>query len=595
MATKTISQRIALTGSEEIRKQLAALGEWGEKAFRDIQAAAGKLKGPGAEFARNMDAARKRVRELGQEFDKVGTKVRNFGAGVSVGVTAPFVLAAKQSITAWNEQVDAIQKVEAALASTKGISKQTSEGLQAMASDLQRVTTFGGEAVLSMQAVLLTFTNIRGVRFEQATKAILNVATALGMDLQGAALQVGKALNDPKLGITALSRAGIQFTDVQKSNIRQMVEMGDVAGAQGVILKELETQFGGIAEAMAKIPTGQWTVAMNALGDALEQIGAIITPYITQLAAAIRQAALAFQALPENARTTIVVFAGLAAVLGPILVSLGFMVQGIGALATGFAGIMGVAATLTGALAGLAGGWNVVLAAMRGVLALASGMLSWPVALGVAFGVLAVTVAQHWDAIVQATADALDSVQQAAQSATESIRDWFGSAFDWIGDKIRGVLEWAMEKLRAIQSLMQSVMGGGGSGGGAGATGFARGGRVRGPGTSTSDSILARLSTGEFVIRARAVQHYGAEVFERLNAMRMPRTLVPGFAGGGLVVPMPAEAGGGAAHATVNLTIGSETFRGLMAPRETAERLIRFATAEESKKAGRRPAWFEGG
>ena len=502
--TKTISQRIALVGSEEIRKQLgqlAALGEWGEKAFRDIQAAAEKLKGPGAEFARNMDAARKRVRELGQEFDRVGTRIRNFGAGVSVGVTAPLLLAAKQSVTAWNEQVDAIQKIEAALASTKGVSKQTSEGLQAMASDLQGVTTFGDEAVLSMQAVLLTFTNIRGVRFEQATRAILNVATALGMDLQSAALQVGKALNDPKLGITALSRAGIQFTDVQKAQIRQMVEMGDVAGAQGIILKELETQFGGIAEAMAKTPTGQWTVAMNALGDALEQIGAIITPYITQLAAAIRQAALAFQALPENARTTIVIFAGLAAMLGPILVSLGFMVQGLGALATGFAGVMGLVAKFTGVLLSLAGGWNVVLAGVRGVLTLVGGMLSWPIALGVAFGVLVVTLAQHWDEIVATVADALGAIDEAAQSAMESVRNWFGSAFDWIADKIRGVLEWAIEKLRAIQRLMQSVVSGG-SGAALGTPGFAGGGRVRGPGSATSDSIFARLSDGEFVVKA---------------------------------------------------------------------------------------------
>ncbi len=336
MATRTISQRIALTGSEEIRKQLAALGEWGEKAFRDIQAAAEKLRGPGAEFARNMDRARKRVRELGDDFDKVGTKIRNFGAGVSLGLTAPLVLAAKQSVTAWNEQVDAIQKVEAALASTGGVSGQTSENLQKMASELQGITTFGDEAVLSMQAVLLTFTNIRGQRFEQATTAILNVATALGMDLKSAALQVGKALNDPRQGITALSRAGIQFSDVQKANIKQMVEMGDVAGAQGIILKELETQFGGIAEAMAKTPTGQWTVAMNALGDAMEQVGAIILPYLTQLAAVIKDVALAFQALPESTRTTIVVLAGMVAVIGPVLTGIGLMVQGLGALATGF-------------------------------------------------------------------------------------------------------------------------------------------------------------------------------------------------------------------------------------------------------------------
>ena len=79
--------------------------------------------------------------------------------------------------------------------------------------------------------------------------------------------------------------------------------------------------------------------------------------------------------------------------------------------------------------------------------------------------------------------------------------------------------------------------------------------------------------------------------------MSMPRRLVPGFASGGLV-SLPADAGGrkgDGGYATVNLTIGSEVFRGLTAPRETAKRLIRFATTEESKKAGRRPAWFEGG
>jgi hypothetical protein len=85
----------------------------------------------------------------------------------------------------------------------------------------------------------------------------------------------------------------------------------------------------------------------------------------------------------------------------------------------------------------------------------------------------------------------------------------------------------------------------GASGAAGAAPSFAGGGQVRGPGTGTSDSILARLSHGEFVIRARAVQHYGAELFERLNAMRMPPnsipTLVPAFAGGGLVVPLPAE------------------------------------------------------
>ncbi|QTS88305.1 tape measure protein [Ectopseudomonas khazarica] len=66
---------------------------------------------------------------------------------------------------------------------------------------------------------------------------------------------------------------------------------------------------------------------------------------------------------------------------------------------------------------------------------------------------------------------------------------------------------------------------------------FATGGILRGPGTGTSDSILARLSTGEGVINARAVQYYGADLIHQLNNLRTPR-----FATGGVMgnVPVPS-------------------------------------------------------
>jgi len=49
---------------------------------------------------------------------------------------------------------------------------------------------------------------------------------------------------------------------------------------------------------------------------------------------------------------------------------------------------------------------------------------------------------------------------------------------------------------------------------------FATGGFVSGPGTSTSDSIAARLSAGEYVVSAAAVQRYGVDLFDSLNQMR---------------------------------------------------------------------------
>ncbi|HFD81046.1 MAG TPA: hypothetical protein ENK05_11760 [Gammaproteobacteria bacterium] len=81
-----------------------------------------------------------------------------------------------------------------------------------------------------------------------------------------------------------------------------------------------------------------------------------------------------------------------------------------------------------------------------------------------------------------------------------------------------------------------------------GSIGFASGGPVVGPGSSTSDSIPARLSAGEYVVNAKAVSAYGVEFMEAINRIRLPRytnfprlnITRPGthFASGGLVSPL---------------------------------------------------------
>ena len=78
------------------------------------------------------------------------------------------------------------------------------------------------------------------------------------------------------------------------------------------------------------------------------------------------------------------------------------------------------------------------------------------------------------------------------------------------------------------------------------AAGFAGGGYVRGPGTSTSDSIPARLSAGEYVLRAEAVRRLGVDFLHRLNGGAfLPRWQQNrlAFADGGFVpeaAPAPA-------------------------------------------------------
>lgn len=191
------------------------------------------------------------------------------GIALAALATGAFYMFIRSTIE--SEKVQA--QLAAALVSTAGASGQTIESLNRHSAALQRLTTYDDEAIGGAQALLLTFTRISGETFPKATEAVLDLATRMGGDLKGAALQVGKALNDPVQGMTALTRSGIQFTDAQKAMVKQLVETGDHLGAQKIILEELETQFGGSAQAARGTLGGALKALQNAFGDLFEASG----------------------------------------------------------------------------------------------------------------------------------------------------------------------------------------------------------------------------------------------------------------------------------------------------------------------------------
>lgn len=117
---------------------------------------------------------------------------------------------------------------------------------------------------------------------------------------------------------------------------------------------------------------------------------------------------------------------------------------------------------------------------------------------------------------------------------------------------------------------------------------YAEGGMVHGPGGPTSDSVTARLSAGEFVMRAAAVQRWGPSFMSALNGMggRMPSRGIPSFASGGLVTA--AGMGG----ATVNLVFPGGTFS-LRGDNETVGALTREARRAGMLAAGRGVGVFQ--
>jgi len=240
-----------------------------------------------------IDQASSVIDGVGENLDGLEKKGGRLGAilkgGVALGATAAvvgigalgavLVSSTKEAMAA--EEIQA--QLNAVLASTGGVAGVTAEAINDHANELQGVTRYSNDAIVGSSALLLTFTKIGKETFPRATEAILDMSTAMGMDLQSATTMVGKALNDPIQGINAMSRAGIQFSEDQKETIKTMVEMGDIAGAQTIILAELEKQFGGSAEAAGQTMAGQMDILKNSLGDVQKEIGNALLPVLTDL------------------------------------------------------------------------------------------------------------------------------------------------------------------------------------------------------------------------------------------------------------------------------------------------------------------------
>lgn len=215
--------------------------------------------------------ATKNLDRMGKEGNKTTATVRKLGSAfgalaAAIGAGALF----RGAIQATVEQERVTAQLDQTLRSTGRYTPELSQQMQDYASSLQQVTIFGDEALIGAQAMLLTFTQIGGETFPRAQEAILDVATAMGTDLRAATIQVGKALNDPVRGVTALAESGIQFTDAQRDMIKEMVETNRVAEAQALILNELEVQFGGSARAARDTLGGSLASLRNAFGDLLE-------------------------------------------------------------------------------------------------------------------------------------------------------------------------------------------------------------------------------------------------------------------------------------------------------------------------------------
>jgi hypothetical protein len=240
-------------------------------------------------FTRAMGKVDNDTKKLGRSVTGLKQGIGTFAKVAAVGLAGVGVAAVafgSDFVRAAEDAQRVTKQTEAVLKSTGGAANVTAKEVENLAEKLSLKAGVDDELIQSGANVLLTFTKVRNEVgkgndvFDQATTLALDMSVALGQDLQSSITLVGKALNDPVKGLTALTRAGVQFTDQQREQIRALVESGDVLGAQKIILAELATQFEGSAAAQATA-SDKLRVAF---GNVSEQIGAVLLPYVEQFA-----------------------------------------------------------------------------------------------------------------------------------------------------------------------------------------------------------------------------------------------------------------------------------------------------------------------
>ncbi|NUR79078.1 MAG: hypothetical protein HOQ21_01335, partial [Dermatophilaceae bacterium] len=236
-------------------------------------------------FGSKLDSA------VGRDVDSSGKKAGSrFGGALKVGAAAALggvaVGAAalggflKGSLDEAREAQKVGAQTNAVIKSTGGVAGVTAKQVSDLAGAISAKSGIDDEAIASASNLLLTFTNVRNEVgkgndiFNQATQIATDMGVALGTDASGSAIQLGKALNDPVKGITALSRVGVSFTAQQKDQIKTLVGSGKTLQAQKIILGELNKEFGGSAAAAAT----SGDKAKVAFGNLQESVGTALLP-----------------------------------------------------------------------------------------------------------------------------------------------------------------------------------------------------------------------------------------------------------------------------------------------------------------------------
>jgi phage-related protein len=218
------------------------------------------------------------------------------------------------------------------------------------------------------------------------------------MDTKNAAIMLGKALNDPIGGVSALRRVGVQLNDTQEAQVKKLMATNDIMGAQKIILGELKTEVGGSAEAYGKTFAGSLEKLKGTFGNLEEAAGGFlanalqpIIPKFQEIVDTIAGIAGGEADLATLTETLTDVFGGFGTVIGQTIEFFGNNRQALEMLAGVLGGVLSIS-----------------LIAAAGAMLAFIGVSLPMLAIGAAIGAIAALIITNWSSIVEFLQPVLD-------------------------------------------------------------------------------------------------------------------------------------------------------------------------------------------
>ena len=167
-----------------------------------------------------------------------------------------------ESVEAYRTQERAINSLNISLKNAGVYTDEYSTHLQQLASDIQSYSNYGDEAIIKAQAVAQAFMGAVPIT-DELTKAVVDFAAAMDMDLEQAFTLVSKSIGS---NTNALSRYGVELG-------KGMTESEKMSA----IVKQLGDRYKGQAAQMADANTQ----LKNSIGDLKEAFGSALNGYVS--------------------------------------------------------------------------------------------------------------------------------------------------------------------------------------------------------------------------------------------------------------------------------------------------------------------------